>query len=177
MVYGDSLSAAYGIPRASGWVALLQQRLEQTRPEYRVVNASISGETTRSGLSRIDQALAQHRPAIVIVELGGNDGLRGLPLTATRDNLTGIIQSCRKHNAKVLLVGMRLPPNYGPDYTQQFQDIYPQLARRFRVRLVPFMLEGIAERREYFQADGVHPTTVAQPLIMEQIWEHLRPML
>ena len=177
MVFGDSLSAAYGIPQDSGWVALLQQRLTQHRPPYQVVNASISGETTRGGLSRINQALASHRPAIVILELGANDGLRGLSLDATRDNLSAIIQACRKQQAQVLLVGMRLPPNYGPDYAGKFQALYPQLARRFKVKLVPFMLEGIADKRELFQADGFHPTAAAQLFIMEQIWKYLQPML
>jgi acyl-CoA thioesterase-1 len=177
LVFGDSLSAAYGIPRQSGWVALLQQRLERDRPEYRIVNASISGETTRGGLYRIDQTLAQNHPAIVIIELGGNDGLRGLPLAATRDNLTGIIRACRRHGAKVLLIGMRLPPNYGRDYVQGFQEVYPQLAKRFRIRLMPFLLDGIADKPELFQPDGIHPTATAQPMIMEKVWIYLRPML
>jgi acyl-CoA thioesterase-1 len=177
LVFGDSLSAAYGIPRQSGWVTLLQQRLERDRPEYRIINASISGETTRGGLYRIDQTLAQNRPAIVIIELGGNDGLRGLPLAATRDNLAGIIRACRRHGAKVLLIGMRLPPNYGRNYVQGFQEVYPQLAKRFRIRLMPFLLDGIADKPELFQADGIHPTATAQPMIMEKVWIYLRPML
>ena len=177
MVFGDSLSAAYGIPQDSGWAVLLQQHLAQQHYSHRVVNASISGETTHGGRYRIDQALASHRPAIVILELGANDGLRGLSLDATHDNLGAIIQACRKQHAQVLLVGMRLPPNYGPDYAGKFQDLYPQLARRYKVKLVPFMLEGIADKRELFQADGFHPTAAAQSFIMEQIWKYLQPML
>lgn len=177
MVFGDSLSAAYGIPQESGWVALLQQRLDQDRPGYQLVNASISGETTRGGLYRIDQALGRYQPAIVILELGGNDGLRGLSLASTLDNLAGIIKACRAHHAKVLLIGIRLPPNYGPDYTRQFQNIYPQLAKRFRVRLLPFLLEDIADKPEFFQGDGIHPTAAAEPILMEEVWKYLRPML
>jgi len=177
MVFGDSLSAAYGIPRESGWVHLLGQRLAQEKLAHRVVNASISGETTAGGRSRIEDTLAAHRPAIVIVELGANDGLRGLPLTAMQDNLDAIVQACRRHGARVLLVGLQLPPNYGMPYAQKFQDVYVQLARRHKLGFVPFLFEGFADRRELFQADNLHPTAQAQPLILDNVWPALRPML
>ncbi|MDD5329680.1 MAG: arylesterase, partial [Sulfuricella sp.] len=140
LVFGDSLSAAYGIPKDSGWVALLDQRVRQQRPGYRVINASISGETTSGGRYRIERELAEFRPAIVILELGANDGLRGLPLDAARANLDAIIAACRKHDARVLLIGMRLPPNYGAAYATGFQNIYQQAARRYKTPLLPFLL-------------------------------------
>ena len=175
LVFGDSLSAAYGIPQQQGWVALLGLRAEEHG--YRVINASISGETTRGGLNRIDQALTQHQPAIVVVELGANDGLRGLSLDDAGANLDAIIRACHARKAKVLLIGMRLPPNYGSAYTGKFQAMYRQAARRHKVGLMPFLLEGFADRAELFQADGLHPTAAAQPLIMERVWRHLRPLL
>lgn len=177
LVFGDSLASAYGMPQQSGWVALLDQRVRQEMPGYQVVNASISGETTRSGRSRIEQALAQHHPAIVILELGANDGLRGLSLIDARANLDAIIIACRSRKARVLLVGMRLPPNYGSAYTDKFQAMYRQAAQRHKIPLLPFLLEGFADQPELFQADGVHPTAAAQPLIMEQVWRHLQPLL
>jgi len=177
MVFGDSLSSGYGLPQDAGWVALLKKRLRQELLNYDVVNASISGETTRGGLSRISQSLAAHHPSIVIVELGGNDGLRGQPIEATRDNLEGIIKSCQLRGAKVLLIGVRLPPNYGPAYTQQFHAIYPQLAKRYQLALTPFMLEGFGDDLSMFQADGIHPTAAAQSVILDNIWKHLRPLL
>lgn len=177
LVLGDSLSAAYGLPQATGWVSLLQQRLAREELDYRVVNASISGETTSGGLYRIGQTLAAHRPAIVILELGANDGLRGLPLDTIQANLEGIIRACRRQGATVLLLGMRLPPNYGMAYTRDFQGIYPKLAQRHRLRLVPFILEGIAGQPELLQQDGLHPAADAQPLILENVWKQLRPLL
>ncbi len=177
LVYGDSLSAGYGLAQGTGWVDLLKQRLALRKPAYRVVNASISGETTQGGLYRIQQTLDAHRPAIVIVELGGNDGLRGLPIEATRANLEGIVEACRRHRAKVLLVGMRLPPNYGTAYTEKFHDAYTGLARRDRLPLVPFMLQGIADKRGLFQADGIHPNAAAQVVVLANIWRYLEPML
>lgn len=177
MVFGDSLSAAYGIAPESGWVHLLEQRLAQEKFGYPVVNASISGETTAGGRERIEQSLTQHRPAIVIVELGANDGLRGLSLTTMEGNLEAIIQACRHHGARVLLVGMRLPPNYGMAYAQKFQETYLQLAQRYKLGTVPFLLDGFADRRELFQADNLHPTAQAQPLILENIWRPLRGLL
>lgn len=177
LVFGDSLSAAYGISRESGWVSLLEQRVDRKNPGYRVINASISGETTSGGRYRIEQALAKHRPSVVILELGTNDGLRGLSLDATRANLDAIIAACRNRKAKVLLVGMRLPPNYGTAYATKFQTIYEQAAQRHKVPLLPFLLEGFADKAELFQADGLHPTAAAQPLIMERVWVHLQPLL
>ena len=177
LIYGDSLSAGYGLPQNTGWANLLAQCLEQKKLNYQVVNASISGETTTGGLYRIEQTLATHQPAIVIVELGANDGLRGLPLDATRSNLDGIIRACRKQNAKVVIVGMQLPPNYGNAYTEKFQRNYIALAKQYKLRLVPFMMEGFAGRRELFQADNLHPTVEAQPLILDNIWKALQPLL
>lgn len=177
LVFGDSLSAAYGMAAESGWVSLLQGRLARNHPGWRVANASISGETTAGGLARIQASLANHRPAIVIVELGANDGLRGLPLEATRDNLDGIVRAARDSGAKVLLAGMRLPPNYGRDYTERFAAIYPALAKKHRTALLPFLLEGFAHRRDSFQPDNFHPTAAVQPLILENVWKLLEPLL
>jgi len=177
LVFGDSLSAAYGIPTDTSWVTLLEQRVRRYKPGYRVINASISGETTSGGRYRIGQALNEHQPAVVILELGANDGLRGLPLDATRANLDAIISACQKRKIQVLLVGMRLPPNYGSAYTAKFRAIYEQAAQRYKIPLLPFLLEGFADQPELFQADGLHPGAAAQPLIMEQVWKYLQPML
>jgi acyl-CoA thioesterase I len=177
LVYGDSLSAAYGLSQKEGWVALLSQRLQQNKLPHKVVNASISGETTFGGASRIDNALKQHKPSIIIVELGGNDGLRGLPLNDTQSSLEKILRSSIRANIKVLLVGMRLPPNYGRDYTEKFHAMYATLAKQYKVELVPFMLEGVADSRENFQADNIHPTAKVQPQILNNIWQPLQAML
>jgi acyl-CoA thioesterase I len=177
VVLGDSLSAAYGIAQARGWVALLGERLKGERLDYIVVNASISGDTTSGGLSRLPKVLQQHKPAVVIVELGGNDGLRGLPLAQMKQNLASIIAQAQKAGARVLLVGMKMPPNYGPDYAQAFEAVYAELARTHKTALVPFLLEDFAEKPDFFQPDRVHPTTAAQPLMMERVWRVLRPML
>ncbi|MDP2879520.1 MAG: arylesterase [Sulfuricella sp.] len=177
LVFGDSLSASYGIPADGGWVSLLEQRIRQKKPGYRVVNASISGETTSGGRYRIEQVLAEHRPAVVILQLGANDGLRGLPLDAAASNLNAIITACRKREARVLLIGMRLPPNYGSAYAAKFQAIYQQAAQRHKIPLLPFLLEGFADNPELFQADGLHPTISAQPQMMERVWKLLQPML
>lgn len=177
LVLGDSLSAAYGLPREAGWVALLQSRLAREKFPYEVINASISGETTAGGRTRLPQLLARHRPEIVILELGANDGLRGLPLTETRNNLEAMIVTAKRAGARVLLVGMRLPPNYGPAYAEPFQALFAELARRHRVAYVPFLLQSIAGRRDYFQGDGLHPTTEAQPLILDTVWPALLPLL
>jgi acyl-CoA thioesterase I len=177
LVFGDSLSAGYGVPAGKGWVDLLGQRLAQAKPPYRMVNASISGETTLGGRERIAQALSAHRPAIVILELGANDGLRGQPITGIRDNLAAIIQASRRNGAAVLLVGMRLPPNYGIAYTEKFQDLFVELARANRLRLVPFLMEGFGDRRDLFQPDRIHPTLEAQPLILDNVWPELEPLL
>lgn len=177
MVFGDSLSSGYGLSQDAGWVSLLKQRLQQEHPEYQVINASITGETTRGGLSRIENSLKTHQPSIVILELGGNDGLRGQRIETARDNLEAIIKACKQRRAEVLLIGMRLPPNYGPAYTQKFQSIYPELAKHQRVALMPFMLEGFSDNPALFQPDGIHPAAAAQPLILDKVWKHLRPLL
>jgi acyl-CoA thioesterase I len=177
LVFGDSLSAAYGIAQARGWVALLAERLKRERLDYSVVNASISGETSAGGAARISKALAQHRPAILILELGANDGLRGLPLAQMRQNLGSMIEQAQKAGARVVLVGMRLPPNYGPHYTEDFESAYPEVAKRYRTALVPFLLEDFSEKEDFFQPDRIHPTEEAQPLMMEQVWKALQPEL
>lgn len=175
LVFGDSLSAAYGIPRASGWVNLLQQELQRSHPQYKVVNASISGETASGGRQRIAPALRQHSPDTVILELGANDGLHGTPIADIENNLSAIIQQSQKGNGKVLLVGIQLPPNYGQNYTDQFKAIYSRLAQRHKVELVPFMLKNI--QPEQFQADNLHPTAAAQALILQTILDKLKPLL
>ncbi len=177
LVYGDSLSAAYGMPERRGWVALLEERLKRERPDYNVANASISGETTAGGLARIANVLARHKPAVVIVELGANDGLRGLPVAAMKKNLAAIIQQSQKAGARVLLVGMRLPPNYGEDYTKAFEHAFSELANSHRAALLPFLLEGFADKAELFQADRIHPVAAAQPGVLKNIWKPLVPLL
>lgn len=177
LIFGDSLSAGYGIPAGQSWVKLLEERIMRSRLPYRVVNASISGETTLGGRNRIEQALDQHQPAIVVVELGANDGLRGHPLPTIRDNLSAIIQACLRHHARVLLVGMQLPPNYGMTYTEKFRAVYADLARSHAVSLVPFLLEGFADDRDLFQPDGFHPNPEAQSRVLANVWPKLQPML
>jgi acyl-CoA thioesterase-1 len=177
LVFGDSLSAAYGIAQARGWVALLGERLKRERPDYIVVNASISGDTSSGGVSRIQKTLRQHQPAVVVLELGANDGLRGLPVAQMKQNLATIIEQAQKAGARVVLVGMKLPPNYGPDYTQAFESAYGELATRYHTALVPFLLEDFAEKGELFQPDRIHPTEAAQPLMLERVWKALRPLL
>ncbi len=175
LVFGDSLSAGYGLPREAGWVTLLQNKLQQSHPHYQVINASISGETSAGGRQRISQALREHKPAIVILELGTNDGLRGTPTEVTRANLGDIIRQCVAAHAKVLLLGMRLPPNYGEPYITQFHELFPGLARRYHIVLLPFMLEGIAANQ--FQADNLHPTAAAQPQILRNVMQPLNLLL
>ena len=177
LVLGDSLSASYGLPQDRGWVSLLQQRLQAEKLPQRVVNASISGETTSGGLYRIDALLASHKPEVVVIELGANDGLRGLSLDATQSNLETLIRRAKKSGAQVLLIGMRIPPNYGPAYTEKFHHLFEVLAAKYRVKRVPFLLAPIAGKREYFQDDGLHPTAEAQPLLLDSVWGVLRPML
>lgn len=174
-MFGDSLSAAYGIPREAGWVNLLQQELQRSHPQYQVVNASISGETTTGGRQRITAALRQHNPRIVILELGANDGLRGAPIESIEANLADLIRQSGKVHAKVLLLGMQLPPNYGVDYTARFKSLYPKLAQRYHAVLVPFFLQGIAP--EQFQADNLHPVAQAQPFILRNVMQKLEPLL
>ena len=177
LVYGDSLSAAYGLAEKRGWVALLAERLKRERSDYSVVNASISGETTAGGRARLPAALARHKPSILILELGANDGLRGLPVAEMRDNLGAMIGAAQKAGAQVLLVGMRMPPNYGPEYEREFAAAFGALARRHRTALVPFLLDGIAEDLARFQPDRIHPTAEAQPILLESVWKALRPLL
>lgn len=177
LVYGDSLSAAYGIARAEGWVALLEQRLRQKHMDYTVVNASISGETSSGGASRIAAVLAQARPSVLILALGANDGLRGLPVAQMRENLSTIVRAAQAAGSRVLLVGMKMPPNYGPRYTQEFEQVFTTVSRQFRVRLVPFLLESVAANRELFQEDNLHPTARAQPMILDTVWGPLLPLL
>lgn len=176
MVFGDSLSAGYGLPQEAGWVNLLKKQLP-AQSKTQLINTSISGETAMGGRNRIEQALKTHRPDIVIIELGGNDGLRGASIESIRDNLEAIIEASLRNKAAVLLVGMQLPPNYGIAYTQKFQDIYPQLAKRHGVKLVPFLLDGFGDKREFFQTDGIHPNATAQRKIVENVWKVLRTML
>ncbi len=177
LVMGDSLSASHGIDQQRSWVSLLAARLQREGFPHHVVNASISGETTAGGLSRLGPALARHQPAIVIIELGANDGLRGLPLTQMRDNLQKMITAAKNHHARVLLIGMRLPPNYGPRYTRSFQNIYLALAKENNIAMLPFLLEGVSEKREWMQADNLHPNAAAQPRLLENVWPSLRPLL
>ncbi|MBA2351510.1 MAG: arylesterase [Burkholderiales bacterium] len=177
LVFGDSLSAGYGIGLERSWVNLLQQRLQREGYDYRVANASISGETTLGGKNRIAAALRTHSPQIVIVELGANDGLRGSSIKSMRSNLAAIIDQAKKTGARVLLVGIKLPPNYGMDYTRKFQDVYTALARENKIALAPFMFEGFAEQSEFFLADSVHPNERAQATILDNIWTPLAPLL
>jgi acyl-CoA thioesterase-1 len=177
LVLGDSLSAGYGIKPAQGWVALLEQRLRDQGYGYRVVNASVSGETSGGGLQRLPRALELHHPTVVIVELGANDGLRGLSVPLTRDNLTKIVAESKKAGAQVLLIGMRLPPNYGPRYTNDFMKMYREIATANKVPLVPFLLQSVALKAELMQADGLHPTAPAQPALLDTVWPQLKPLL
>ncbi|MCA3158608.1 MAG: arylesterase [Burkholderiales bacterium] len=177
LVLGDSLSAEYGIKRGSGWVQLLSERLEQQKFRWQVVNASVSGETSSGGRSRLPALLQQHRPRIVIIELGANDGLRGLSLDATRQNLRTMIQAAQQSGARVLLVGMQLPPNFGISYTRDFADLFRQLAKERKTALVPFLLEGIAADLSYFQDDRIHPNEKAQVRLLDNVWGGLLPLL
>jgi acyl-CoA thioesterase-1 len=177
VVLGDSLSAGYGIKIQESWVNLLAQRLASEGYGYRVVNASVSGETTQGGLARLPRALETHKPAIVIVELGGNDGLRGLPLNTSRDNLDRIISLARAAKARVLLVGMIIPPNYGPRYGQEFREMFTTLAAKYPVAFVPFLLDQVALDPELMQADGIHANARGQPRMLENVWPKLEPLL
>jgi acyl-CoA thioesterase-1 len=177
LVLGDSLSAGYGIDVRDGWVALLGQRLRQQGYPQTVVNASISGDTTAGGRARLPEALRRHHPQVVIVELGGNDGLRGLSLAQTRVNLDAIIKMARSAGARVLLVGTYLPPNYGPEYTRKFHAIYNELAQAHRLPLVPFLLAGVALTPGLMQADGLHPRAAAQTRLLDNVWPYLEPLL
>jgi acyl-CoA thioesterase-1 len=177
LVYGDSLSSAYGMPERRGWVALLEERLKRERPDYSVANASISGETTAGGLTRLSAVLARHQPAVLVLELGANDGLRGLPVTAMKKNLEAIVDQAQKAGARVLVVGMRVPPNYGQPYSLAFAAAFAEVARSRKAALLPFLLEGFAEKQEFFQPDRIHPNEAAQPAMLANVWRALMPLL
>ena len=177
LVLGDSLSAEYGLARGAGWVALLEQRLAERHPGWTVVNASISGETTSGGATRIAGLLDRHRPAAVVVELGGNDALRGLDLNATRGNLDRIVGASREAGAEVLLLGMQVPPNYGKAYTDAFAQVFRDVAKAHQAPLVPFFLDGVAEDMSLFQPDRIHPNAQAQPRMLENVWPALRKLI
>ncbi len=177
LVLGDSLSAEYGLQRGQGWVALLEKRLSEDHIDAQLVNASVSGETTIGGKSRLAALLQKNHPQIVVVELGANDGLRGLPINETGKNLREIITAAKKIKARVLLIGMQLPPNYGTDYTKRFAALFPTVAKETRSSLVPFMLDAIVMQPQFFQADRLHPTAAAQPIILNTIWPQLQPLI
>ena len=177
LVFGDSLSAEYGLPRDTGWASLLAGRLAKEAAKYSVVNASISGETTSGGRTRLPKLLQQHRPSVVVLQLGANDGLRGLSLASMRENLAAMVEASRGAGAQVLLVGMRIPPNYGRDYSERFAGVYAQLAQEKKVALVPFLLDGFADDLTYFQSDRIHPNERAQPRMLESVWAGLAPLL
>ncbi|WP_375184816.1 arylesterase [Aquabacterium sp.] len=180
MVLGDSLSAEYGLPRGTGWVALMEQRIAQARLKTRVVNASISGETTSGGLSRLPALLSQHKPDVVVIELGANDALRGLPLDGARRNLSEMVRLSQEAGARVLLVGMMVPPNYGKRYADDFAALFGSVSEERKVPLVPFFLKGVADRpdaRDWFQADGTHPLPKAHPVMLDLVWPKLQPLL
>ena len=180
LVLGDSLSAEYGLRRGSGWVALLEQRLAEQKLPWRVVNASISGDTTSGGRSRLPALLTQHQPAVVVIELGGNDALRGLPLEMTEQNLRAMAQAARVAGARVLVVGMQVPPNYGAAYTQRFANTFAVVAKAEKAALVPFLLKGVADGKDplaLFQADRIHPNEQAQPTLLANVWPTLQPLL
>ncbi len=177
LVLGDSLSAEYGLQRGQGWVQLLANRVQQSGQKYSVVNASISGETTSGGRTRLPALLKQHRPSIVIIELGGNDGLRGLPVSRMQENLVAMVRASQAAGARVLVAGIRMPPNYGRDYTERFFEAYAAVAKQYKTALVPFLLEGFAESADFFQPDRIHPSARAQATILQTVWPVLEPML
>ncbi|QLC72278.1 arylesterase [Pseudomonas sp. LPB0260] len=177
LVVGDSISAAFGLDTRQGWVALLEQRLAAQGYPHRVVNASISGDTSAGGAARLPALLAEHRPSLVVLELGGNDGLRGQPLAQLQQNLSAMVDQARGSGARVLLLGMRLPPNYGARYTRGFAEVFTALAEEKQVALVPFFLEGVGGAPGMMQDDGIHPTAAAQPVLLENIWPRLQPLL
>jgi acyl-CoA thioesterase-1 len=177
MVFGDSLSSAYNLAADQGWVHLIGERIARSKLPWRVVNASITGETTAGGLRRMAEDLKRHKPAIVVIELGANDALRGLPIADMRSNLEQMIRLARQARAEPVLVGLMIPPNYGIDYAAEFRDMFPALAAKHRVVLVPFLLEGIADQPQLFQADQLHPTAAAQERIADNVWTPLEPLL
>jgi len=177
LVMGDSISAAYGIQREQGWVHLLEQKLAEQGSPWQVVNASVSGETTGGGLARLPQAMTSHDPELVVIELGGNDGLRGYPVATIRDNLRSMTELALAENRQVLLVGMQIPPNYGPRYTRSFSAMFEEVAAETGAAVVPFLLVDVALTPGFMQNDGIHPTADAQPLLLETLWGYLEPML
>jgi len=177
LVVGDSLSAAYGISRNKGWVALLEERLKREQPDYIVVNASISGDTSGGGRARLKPLLARYRPAVVILELGGNDGLRGMSVAQMRANLSAMIGEAQAGGARVLLVGVKMPPNYGEVYMQSFEAAFRETARTHGIPLVPFLLDDFADKPEFFLPDRIHPTEAAQPMMLDRVWRSLLPLL
>ncbi|MGL4409204.1 MAG: arylesterase [Zoogloea sp.] len=177
LVWGDSLSAGFGLARGQGWVWLLEQKLASTKPTQNVVNGSVSGETTAGGLTRLPAALATHKPDVVILELGANDGLRGLSPQTMEKNLESMVDASQKAGARVLLVGMRMPPNYGPDYTRRYEEAFAGLARRRKLAFVPFLMEGFADKPELFQQDGIHPAPQAQGIMLDTVLKSLKPLL
>ena len=177
LIFGDSLSAGYGLAQNTGWVDLLQRRLQERKSTYRVVNASISGETTAGGNVRLEAALKQYKPNIVVLELGGNDGLRGLSLASVRKNLDAMIRLCLAKKVKILLVGIRLPTNYGKSYTEKFNAMYSELATRHKVPLLASLMTGFETQRDLFQADGIHPAAAAQMMMLENVWQPLAPLI
>jgi acyl-CoA thioesterase-1 len=177
LVLGDSLSAEYGLARGTGWVSLLQQRLKEQKIDATVVNASISGDTTSGGKSRLGPLLATHRPDVLVLELGANDGLRGLPLAETENNLSAMLGSAKSDKARTLLIGMRIPPNYGTVYARQFAELFPKVAKASKSSLAPFLLDGVAQQPALFQADRLHPTEQAQAMLLDNVWPYLKPLL
>jgi len=177
VVYGDSLSAGYGLPAGTSWVKLLQDKMISQKIDYKLINASISGETSLGGLNRIQATLTQHHPRILILALGANDGLRGLSVNEMSKNLESIIKACTSHHTQILLVGMQLPPNYGNAYTQKFHLQFIDLAKKYHLPFVPFLLEGFGQNPDWFQADGLHPSVKAQPKILDTLWPTLQPLL
>lgn len=177
LVVGDSLSAEYGLERGKGWVALLDRRIQEKKLGVGVVNASISGDTTSQALARLPNLLKQYQPTTVIIELGGNDGLRGLPLSESAKNFRAMIADCKTAQASVLLVGMQIPPNFGRSYTEEFSAMYGKIAKDSKVTLVPFFLDGVADKNELFQADHIHLTAEAHPRILDNVWPHLLPLI
>lgn len=177
LVLGDSLSAEYGIRRGSGWVTLLEEKMKKEGIDATVVNASISGETTSGGRTRLPALLSRHNPSVVIIELGANDALRGMPLSSSEANLREMVESAKKADAEPLLVGMKIPPNYGREYTERFSALYAKVAKETKVPLVPFFLEGVAQNPALFQSDRLHPTADAQPVMFNNVWPYLKPLL
>lgn len=177
LVIGDSLSAEYGLRQGSGWVSIVAEKLKSRKYKGLIHNASISGDTTSGGLSRLSGELARYKPGIVIIELGSNDALRGLSLTMTKNNLSAMVAAIQKSDARVLLVGMQIPSNYGRRYTEQFRDLFVQVAAHYHIPLVPFLMEGMATNKALFQADGLHPNEKGQPILAKNVWTYLAPML